>query len=57
MTKALTDELAALRRKRTRRTDQPGFAANVAQIDARIAVIEAELASTPTEDDAPAGDE
>lgn len=54
----LTAELAALHRKRARRTDQPGFAANVAEIDARIAVIEAQLAEPPpAEDDTPAGDE
>jgi hypothetical protein len=40
----LAAELAALRRKLEKRKDQPGFAANAAAIEARIAEIEAELA-------------
>lgn len=37
---ALETELANLQRKLTKRKDEPGFAANAAAIEARIAVIE-----------------
>jgi hypothetical protein len=37
---ALEAELADLQRKLAKRQDEPGFAANVAAIKARIAVIE-----------------
>lgn len=35
------DELAALKAKLKARRDRPGFAANVAAIEARIAILEA----------------
>jgi phosphopentomutase len=41
----LETEIVTLKAKASARRDQPGFAANVAAIDARIADIEAELAS------------
>lgn len=41
---ALEAELAVLRRKVDKRRDEPGFAANVRALDARIAEIEALLA-------------
>lgn len=37
-------QLADLRRKLAKRTDEPGFAANVADLEAKIASLEAELA-------------
>lgn len=37
-------QLADLRRKRAKRKDEPGFAANVAELEQRIAQLEAELA-------------
>lgn len=40
----LKAELALLRRKAERRRDMPGYSANVADLDARIAEIEARLA-------------
>ena len=44
MSADLQAELAILQRKLTKRRDQPGFAANAAAIEARIAEIEALLA-------------
>lgn len=44
---ALEAELVVLRRKLEKRRDEPGFAANCAAIEARIAVVEAELAGDP----------
>jgi phosphopentomutase len=41
---ALQAELTKLKAKANARRDQPGYAANVAAIDARIAEIEAQLA-------------
>lgn len=41
---ALEAELALRQRQANARRDQPGFAENVAALEARIAVIEAELA-------------
>lgn len=40
---ALTDERAELQRKADKRRDQPGFSANVREIDERIAQIEGML--------------
>lgn len=37
-------QLADLRRKHAKRKDEPGFAANVAELEQRIAQLEAELA-------------
>lgn len=45
---ALQAELADLQRKLSKRKDQPGFAVNSAQMEARIAEIEAAL-SKPAE--------
>lgn len=42
---ALTAERAALIRKASKRRDEPGFAVNVAAIDARVAEIDAALAA------------
>jgi hypothetical protein len=42
--KALEDERTNLIRKAARRRDEPGFAANVREIDARIAEIDEALA-------------
>lgn len=40
---ALSEELATLQRKLSKRKDEPGFAANCAAIEARIAEIEEAL--------------
>lgn len=45
---ALETELAQLRRKADKRRDEPGFAANVVAIDARVAEIQAQLAAAET---------
>lgn len=42
---ALETEMSDLQRKLAKRKDQPGFAANAAEIEARIAEIEALLAA------------
>lgn len=42
---ALEDERQALVRKANKRRDEPGFASNVAALDARIAEIDALLAA------------
>ena len=46
---ALETQLADLKRKLAKREDQPGFAANVAEIRVAIAALEAELASRVAE--------
>lgn len=43
---ALQSELADLRRKLAKRKDMPGYAANAAAIERRIAEIEASLAGS-----------